>query len=149
MYIILDTDIPFYDNRIPVLSIFSYFRYHDKVLNLQQRINPGSDRHLSELLAAAVIRFEVDFRELVEADPKKQWDSTDLHPFQYKLQEAYELASVTNHEKLAWHNEIMMDFESKKFTPLPINQIRYNNMSLYVDSKSILDVTHDSAIATG
>lgn len=130
------------------MFLFMFFhRYYDVIITFQEAVNPGfSDPIIFHLLAAAIIRFEISFSELVHNDPKNRWSDTNLHPFLAKLQEAYNLAGVSADERSAWQKEVTKGFESSNFTGLPINQMRYNNELVYVDSRCILDVTHQTAV---
>ena len=103
------------------------------------------NRQVFHLLAAAVIRFENDFIDLTNEDPRERWTDSNLHPFLTALNEAYNIAKVTKEERAAWQQEIGRSFESKNFFGLPINQIRFNNALVMVDSRSVLEVAHLTA----
>ena len=82
------------------MIVVNYKRYHDTINNAIAIIQPGcQDRKMFNLLGASALRFDKDFEKLVKNDPKRRWNKTNLHPFQSKVQEAFNIAGVSNEER--------------------------------------------------
>ena len=109
-------------------------------------VETGSDAKVFDLLAGAVLRFYKDFCRFIQNDPKCRYSSGSLHPFQYRVQQAFRLAGVHEDEINAWCTEIEEDFYGKNIHALPINEGSVNYRRVFIDGRTMLETMQQIAI---
>ena len=105
------------------------------------------DMSCYNILAASTLRFYDTFKQLVRNDPGARYDNTSQHPFEYKIEEAFNNANVTPEEQRSWIDEIKTDFHMKNLLGLPINEHEINYRKVFVDCRSFLEVVNQIALS--